>query len=161
MASPQHTTTQCIWRASRISYSILGGTLYDLYFGYMKRWWPYRNDPNVLLLHYADAKKDLNSTVSKLAQFVGVELSPAEHKEVTRRCDIKHMKTISDKFDYIQWAGDGSKIVNSGSLIRTGGVGEGKAFFTAEMQQLWSTAVQSVLVDPEVREWAAEGGTFS
>ena len=36
-----------------------GGTLGGLYFGYVKEWWPFRHEPNVLLLHYADAKKDL------------------------------------------------------------------------------------------------------
>lgn len=146
-----------------------GGTLEHLYFGYVKDWWPFRHDPNVLLLHYADAKKDLAATVSKIAKFVDVELTAAEHAEVTRRCDIDHMKTIAHKFDYVQWAGDGSKIMCGkdgcpgidGSLIRSGKVGEGKDFFTIEMQQLWDAAMQSELPDPELRKWAAEGGGFS
>lgn len=38
----------------------------------------YRNDPNVLLLHYANVRKDLKGSVAKIADFVGVELSPEE-----------------------------------------------------------------------------------
>jgi hypothetical protein len=146
-----------------------GGTLEHLYFGYVKEWWPFRHDPNVLLLHYADASKDLASTVSKIAKFLDVELSEAELAEVVRRSDIKHMKTIAHKFDYVQWAGDGTTVMCGksgcpgvdGSLIRSGKVGEGKDFFTAEMKQMWDAAVQSELTDPELRRWAAEGGAFS
>ena len=146
-----------------------GGTLDFLYFGYIKDWWPFRNDPNVLLLHYSDATKDLGATVSKIAKFVGVDLSSREHAEVTRRCDIKHMKTVSDKFDYYQWAGDGSKVMCGkngcpgveGELIRRGGIGGGKSFFTPEMKSMWDAALESQFVDPEMRKWAAEGGAFS
>jgi len=34
-----------------------GGNLAGLYFDYVREWWPLRHEPNVLLLHYADAKK--------------------------------------------------------------------------------------------------------
>ena len=92
-----------------------------------------------------------------------------EHAEVTRRCDIKHMKTVSDKFDYYQWAGDGSKVMCGkngcpgveGELIRRGGIGGGKSFFTPEMKSMWDAALESQFVDPEMRKWAAEGGAFS
>lgn len=81
------------------------GPLNEIYFGYNKKWWwvapgcislhnnaawwaddknlllrirEYRNDPNVLLLHYANVRKDLKGSVAKIADFVGVELSPEE-----------------------------------------------------------------------------------
>ena len=38
--------------------------------------------------------------MSKIAEFVGVELDGAQHTEVTRRCGIDHMKTVAHKFDY-------------------------------------------------------------
>mmetsp|Transcript_12475 Transcript_12475/g.29734 ORF Transcript_12475/g.29734 Transcript_12475/m.29734 type:complete len:362 (+) Transcript_12475:56-1141(+) len=145
-----------------------GGTLEALYFGYVKAWWPHRHDPNVLLVHYSDAKADLAATVTKVAQFVGVDLDAAEHAEVTRKCDIEHMKTIADKFDYVQWAGTGERIMCGkggcpgvdGRLIRSGQNGEGAAFFSDEMKELWEAAVQSELKDPDLRRWAAEGGGY-
>jgi len=144
-----------------------GGTLAHLYFGYVKAWWPLRNEPNVLLLHYDDAKKDLAGTVTKLAVFLGVKLSTSEHAEVTNRCGIKHMKTIAHKFDYMQWAHDASYIMCGkthcpgvdGSLVRSGVSGGGKTFFTAEMKALWDAAVQAELgSDPALLKWAAQGG---
>ena len=80
------------------------------------------------------------------------------------------MKKISHKFDYVQWAGDGSKIMCGkdgcpgidGALIRSGKNGGGKAFFTAEMRVLWDAAVETAFGgDPELKRWAAEGGKYS
>jgi len=51
-----------------------GGNLYDIYFNYVKSWWDYRNDPNVLLMHYADVRKDLRGHVQKIAKFLQVVL---------------------------------------------------------------------------------------
>ena len=49
-----------------------GGPLSWLYFDYVKAWWPFRNDPNVLLLHYSDMKKDLRGGIKKIAGFLDV-----------------------------------------------------------------------------------------
>lgn len=134
----------------------------------MRDWWAHRHAPNVLLLHYADARKDLAGTVARIARFVGVDLTPDEATEVTRRCGIEHMKTISHKFDYTQWAGDGSRVMCGtdgcpgvdGSLIRTGQIGGGEAFFDDEMGKLWAAALESEFTDPALRKWATEGGAF-
>ena len=78
------------------------------------------------------------------------------------------MKTISHKFDYTQWAGDGSRVMCGtdgcpgveGSLIRTGQIGGGEAFFDDEMGKLWAAALESEFTDPALRKWATEGGAF-
>lgn len=121
------------------------------------------------MLHYLDAKNDLSGTVRKIADFVGVELTNEEHEEVTRRCDIKHMKTIPGKFDYVQWAGDGTPVMcgksgcpgMDGSLIRNGKNGEGNTFFTKEMKEVWDAAIEAEFTDLELRQWAKKGGSFS
>ena len=38
----------------------------------------YRNDPNVLLLHYADVRKDLKGSVENVANFLNVQLTADE-----------------------------------------------------------------------------------
>ena len=86
------------------------------------------------------------------------------------RANIKQMKKIAHKFDYTQWAGDGTKIMCGkdgcpgidGALIRTGKLGGGKEFLTPEMAALWEAAVEKEFgSDPELKRWAAEGGRFS
>jgi hypothetical protein len=44
----------------RIQQLMPGGMLDHLYFEYVNAWWKARNEKNVLLLHYSDAKRDLS-----------------------------------------------------------------------------------------------------
>ena len=110
-----------------------GESLYDLYFGYVKKWWSHRDDPNVLLLHYSDVRRDLRGHVAKIARFLNVVLNEEELDRVTERCSIEHMKKLN-KFDYLMplntdkglWNVDKDTIVKSGELVNEGGVGTGK-----------------------------------
>ena len=52
-----------------------GGNLDSLFFHYVKAWWPFRDDKNVLMLHYSDMVKDLDGLVRKLAAFLEVSFS--------------------------------------------------------------------------------------
>lgn len=72
-----------------------GNPLEGIYWGYVKSWWPYRNDPNVILLHYSDVRKDLKGSVAKIAKFLDVKLSSSELNTVVNRCSIEHMKKVS------------------------------------------------------------------
>ncbi|EKX33961.1 hypothetical protein GUITHDRAFT_43936, partial [Guillardia theta CCMP2712] len=112
-----------------------------LYFGYAKSWWKFRNEPNVLLMHYNDMRKDLRGGVKKIAKFVDVELNEEELDRVTEKCGFDHMKKIQDKFNYLLWGNDqfksqvmcGTHYCRSdkeGSVIQKGKVGSGKNFFT-------------------------------
>ena len=48
----------------------------------MSGWWPFRHDPNVLLLHYDEMVKDPATGIKRFAAFVGVDLSPNEFDTV-------------------------------------------------------------------------------
>ena len=111
-----------------------GGLLSELYWGYVKKWWPYRNDPNVLLMHFSNVRRDLKGHVAKIASFLEVELSEEELNTVTERCGIEHMKKVN-RFDYKMplntdkglWDVYKDTIVNEGKLVQKGGVGTGKS----------------------------------
>merc|ERR1712127_552109 len=62
------------------------GPLEHFYFGYVKAWWPFRSDPNVMLMHYSDVRTDLKGWVSKIAKFLEVDLTRKELDTVTNRC---------------------------------------------------------------------------
>jgi hypothetical protein len=85
---------------SRMNEVMPGASLGALYWDYVLEWWPMRNATNVLLLHYADAVKDLQGTVSKLAAFVGVQLTDSEHAKIVEKCGMTHMKSVTHKFQY-------------------------------------------------------------
>merc|ERR1712032_1109810 len=78
-----------------------GGNSYSLYFPYVRAWWAFRHEPNVLLMHYTDMVNDLDGLVTKLAAFLGMDLSPEEKEHVKTKCSFQHMKEISGQFDYL------------------------------------------------------------
>lgn len=39
---------------------------------FVQGWWPHRHHPNVLMIHFADMKKDLKGIVAKIAKFLGM-----------------------------------------------------------------------------------------
>ena len=50
-------------KGGRLNGLLPSGLLSSLYFDYADEWWPVRNEPNALLLYYADAAKDPSGTV--------------------------------------------------------------------------------------------------
>jgi len=145
-----------------------GGVLSQTYFAYVNSWWPYRNDPNVLLLHYSDVRKDLKGTVTKVAQFMDVKLTPTETSKVTKRCSLEHMKKV-DRFSYNMplntdgdlWDNEKDTIMHPGSMTVKGGVGTGAARFTNRVKELWMKAEEdSYGHDSALLKWAREGGPF-
>ncbi|KAL3810783.1 hypothetical protein ACHAXA_006427 [Cyclostephanos tholiformis] len=145
-----------------------GGNLQDLYWGYVKKWWPYRNDPNVMLLHYTDVRRDLRGHVAKLASFLEVELTEGELDAITERCGMEHMKKVN-KFDYKMplntdvglWDVDKDRILDEGKIFRDGGIGTGASVFSDKFVARWKKAEEDEFGhDPVMLQWAREGGEF-
>lgn len=139
-----------------------GGELYDLYFGYVKAWWPYMKEPNVLPLHYTDMVKDVPALVDKLAMFVGVALNTEEKAKVVEKCGFKHMKANSNLFDYrlpLNTRGMGeSTIMESGTFVNKGKSGNAEEGISEEAVREFTRAIDTELTDPELKKWAVAGG---
>jgi hypothetical protein len=142
----------------------------ELYFGYVKKWWDFRNDPNVLYLHYADVRKDLKGHVSKVAKFLDVDLNEDELDVVTKRCSMEHMKSLDgNKFGYTMplsqdknlWDAQNDKIIKNGEILRTGEIGKGKTKFHPSVVEQWEKAEEDEFGhDPSLLHWARNGGEF-
>eukprot|EP00656_Telonema_subtile_P047284 TRINITY_DN541_c0_g1_i1.p1 TRINITY_DN541_c0_g1~~TRINITY_DN541_c0_g1_i1.p1 ORF type:complete len:391 (+),score=119.93 TRINITY_DN541_c0_g1_i1:86-1258(+) len=136
-----------------------GGVLEHLVFGYMRGWWQYREDPNVLIMLYENILKQPEEHVRKIAKFVEVELTDREVKQILHLTNIKQMKhpDVSKKFDYILWGhpeqehGTGV-LMESGTLIRKGKAGEGKTFFSPE-QRARIRKQTDLWISKEQQEW--------
>lgn len=145
------------------------GPMAEVYFGYVKKWWEYRNDPNVLLLHYADVRKDLKGHVSKVAKFLEVDLSEDELEVVTQRCSIEHMRSVKgNKWGYVMPLNQDKglwdvkdTIIKDGELVRTGLVGKGRAKFHPKVVEQWEKAEEDEFGhNPAMLNWARNGGGF-
>ncbi|KAL9187741.1 hypothetical protein ACHAXT_006119 [Thalassiosira profunda] len=143
------------------------GPMAGVYWGYIKSWWAFRDDPNVLLMHYSDVRRDLAGYVQKIADFVGVELTEEEAATVTERCGMEHMKKAK-KFLYMMplnqdpsWDSEKNFVMMPGSMTKTGGVGTGGAIFSDKVREMWKQAEEDEFGhDPALLKWAREGGAW-
>eukprot|EP00930_Biecheleria_cincta_P071441 TRINITY_DN58953_c0_g1_i1.p1 TRINITY_DN58953_c0_g1~~TRINITY_DN58953_c0_g1_i1.p1 ORF type:complete len:386 (-),score=60.44 TRINITY_DN58953_c0_g1_i1:195-1352(-) len=132
------------------------------YHGYCAQWWPYRNDPNVLLLHYSDLKKDIKGSLRKIASFVGVSVPESSWPLIEEKVSLKWMKENETIFKYdITSSKYKGTVLNDeeGSMIRKGGIGDGKDLLTPEQEAVWEKLNQKYFGDqPGLAEWVVKGG---
>lgn len=69
-----------------------GGRALLPYFDHVSSWWAQRGQPNVLLVHYADLKRDLAGQMEVLAEFLEHPLSRLEIARRAESCSFAHMK---------------------------------------------------------------------
>ena len=149
--------------ATRLADLLPGGIMADAYWKYVKEWWAMRDEPNVLLLHYSDVRRDVAGAVARIASWLGVELTDDERAKVVEKCSFEHMKAHPERFVYeLPLNPDyGSPGINGvllpGTMVRKGVDGDGKAAFTAEQAARWAAAEESEFADAEMREWARRG----
>jgi aryl sulfotransferase len=63
----------------------------------VRSWWAVRNLPNMLMLHFADLKRDLESEIKKIAIFLDVPLGTVRFPAVLEHCSFDYMKTHAAK----------------------------------------------------------------
>lgn len=132
------------------------------HFKYVGGWWQARNEPNVLLLHYSDALKDLAGTVSKMAKFLNIGLTRQQESIIRKRCGFAHMKQIDDKFAYrlpLNKRFGEFKVFAKGGIVNRGGTGHGQREFTPEQVQRFLDAEEKDYGGDQVLiDWARKGG---
>lgn len=140
-----------------------GGLLGNLTFPYVNTWWEKKDEDNVLLLHYADAKNDLPGTITKIAKFYGVKLSKKEHQKIVGKCSFDYMKKHEEMFRLSLPLNPNydSTILKSGGMMRKGGIGDGEELFTEEEKESWRKIEEREFGDdPAKLHWARYGGGF-
>mmetsp|Transcript_16773 Transcript_16773/g.40104 ORF Transcript_16773/g.40104 Transcript_16773/m.40104 type:complete len:378 (+) Transcript_16773:86-1219(+) len=145
-----------------------GGLLSVAYWGYLKEWWPYRNDPHVILLHYSNLRKDLKTNVAKIAKFLEVDLTNDQLDVVSKRCSFEHMKERAVLFKYLLplnrdklWDVEKDHLMAVGSMTKEGRLGTGGSLFSKNVVAQWNKAEEDEFGhDPAMLKWAREGGEF-
>jgi aryl sulfotransferase len=59
---------------------------------HLATWWTARHLPNVVFLHYADLKADAPGEIRRLADFLGIAITPEQLAEVVRVTDFDHVR---------------------------------------------------------------------
>jgi aryl sulfotransferase len=84
----------------------------------VRTWWTVRDLPNVLMLHFADMKRDLPGTVQRIAKFLEIEADAELIARVVEHSSFDWMKLNADKCAPLGGAifeGGGETFINRGS----------------------------------------------
>lgn len=93
-------------------------------------YWAIRERPNVLVVTFAEMKRDLPAVVRKAAEMIGVDLSEAEVERVVERCSFSHMKANEEKFAPPRLP----FVPEPGTMMRTGKAGVSGELLTRAQQ---------------------------
>jgi hypothetical protein len=126
-------------------------------FGFLAAWWPLRHEPNVMLLHYADMKRDHEGSVRRIAEFLGFDVLDEQWPAILEYTSFSWMKAHEDKFE-LRTVGD-IPILDPGAMIRKGQVGaSADDGITSQISDATAAIGRTMLTDPEAFDWCYHGG---
>lgn len=122
-----------------------------LYF--MQSFWPYRDLPNVLMVHYDDLKADLDGEMRRIAAFLGIEIPAAEWPALVQAASFANMKANADRLapqvtDNV-WR-------DPGRFFNKGASGQWRDVLSADDLALYRQVVAERL-DPQLAHWLEHG----
>ncbi|XP_067861422.1 sulfotransferase 6B1-like [Heptranchias perlo] len=100
-------------------------------------WEEHKNDENVLILYYESMKKDLTKSIEQISNFLDVNVTIDQIREISRRSSFNEMKEEAQRENP---ALDHTVCVltsNRGLIFRKGTVGDWKNHFTSEQNKLF------------------------
>ena len=56
-------------------------------------WWEIRGLPNVMLLHFADLKRDLQGQIQKIATYLDIDVDEETMAKILQHCSFDYMKS--------------------------------------------------------------------
>jgi len=116
-------------------------------------WWDYRHLSNILVLHYASMKRDPAGAVRRVADFLGIALTPQRLAEIVAATSFDSMKRNAD--DYVpyggtSWKGGTDTFLYKGTNRRWDGL------IPADDLALYDAACDRALTD-DCRRWLESG----
>lgn len=95
-------------------------------------YWTLRAQPNVLILFFKDMIEDLDGSVRKIIEFLGVSLTPAELSDVIEKSSFSYMSKIDHKF--LHMPKENMPWKSNLKIIRAGKQGNSKELLSPEQQ---------------------------
>lgn len=119
----------------------------------VRSWWDVRHLPNVLMLHFADLKADMEGEIRRIAEFIGTDIDPAHWDAILRHCSFDYMKahaTASVPLGGAFWDGGAETFVHRGVNGRWGAV------LTEQDSATYEQRAREEL-GPDCAEWLKHG----
>ena len=126
-------------------------------FGFVAAWWPLRNHPNVLLVHFSDLKRDHEGSVRRIGDFLGFAPTAAQWPVILEYTSFAWMKAHEDKFE-LRSLSD-VHILEPGAMIRNGQIGaSADDGVTPEISAAIAGTGREILTDERAFAWCYDGG---
>jgi hypothetical protein len=133
--------------------------LAPMVFGFLAAWWPLRHEPNVMLVHYADLKREHEASVQRIAGFLGFEPTDAQWSAILEYTSFRWMKAHEDKFELRSVSE--VPILDPGAMIRKGKLGaSAEDGVTPQISEAIAEIGHTVLADPAAFDWCYRGGVL-
>ncbi len=103
----------------------------DSWADHLAGWWEARREPNVRFITYEQRKRDHAGLVRKIAEFMGVDLTPAELVAVVEQSTFASMKAAQHKSEpglVVPWG-------RENAMMRRGATGGSSELLTPELQR--------------------------
>jgi len=127
-----------------------------IYHRFCTSWWTQRHHENVLLLHYADLKRDLEGNVRKIAKFLEI---PIDESRFAKIVEYNSFKWMADHDDQIQGMPRVRvPVLAKKTIMRQGKVESFSSNFTSEHHARWDRFTEQQFPDPIMRAWMKSGG---
>jgi len=84
----------------------------------LRSWWAVRELPNVMLLHFAELKRDMPGNIRKIADFLEIEVDEQTWPAILEHCSFDYMKTHASKSAPLGgafWDGGAQTFINKGT----------------------------------------------
>lgn len=122
--------------------------------GHLQEGWKRRDAPNVHLFHYADYQRDLPGNMQRLADFLGLSLTPERARELAAEASLVRMRSraheVVPDVEHNHWH-DPSK------FFRSGGSGEWRAGVSEALLQRYEARAREISRDQAFLDWAHQG----
>lgn len=138
-----------------LKYFMKGEQAYGDYCDWIKSWWPYRNDSNVLFLLYEDMKSDTKGNVLKIASFIGKEY---EEKilandgkilhQIIERSSLESMKKEVNEEAKKRYLPQDEKEC---TFIRKGIIGDWRNYFTSDENEQFEKYFNEKIDEKEIK----------
>ena len=124
---------------------------------FVRAWYEYRNEPNVLLLHYAEMRTNPRAVLERIAAFLNISVTEEQWPSALQAVSLDTMKAKDHSYLY-QLNKHGVKNLLDEHLVRSGSLGEGEQSMSAEMIQQYHQLGEQIIPDAAVRHWGDHGG---
>jgi aryl sulfotransferase len=116
-------------------------------------YWTARHDPDMLLVHHADMKKDLAGEMRRIAEFLGIEVAEDLWPQLVEAAGFEAMKRQADELmpgAKNTWEGGGNTFLNKGTN------GRWRDVFTPDDLAAYDRQVREMF-EPELAAWIEHG----